>query len=394
MRQRPEIFDANLAIQLEKVPALNANDSLLQSTQMTDLNHDDNVETIKVSKYFTMSVSGKRQSLWWDGFELFVPSKHPNLYSEHVMCLACSKSCSPTLAIVKIGVSQSTSNLRAHKKAHHSEEYDAIAKRVNLKNPQSTTRGEVVPTSIRNMPGFVAKLNAKCAKLVYHTAAATLAIEEGIPFRTFEQPSFLQLFTPLNHESSKIINLQLHQVKDAVIEMGDYAMEATKREVHNHKIAWTTDHWTGADKATYTTVTVHWIDKKAWSLRSAVLDFKIFEGSTSGERIYEDVMAVLQKYQGDTEDTIVLDTIGITDTTGNMGKLGKYLRDNGKEHEYCTDHNLHLVALTAFDREYDLCTPLPTTLFLLLCGNLRSFGNTLSGSSKCANSGSGYEEST
>jgi hypothetical protein len=205
------------------------------------------------------------------------------------------------------------------------------------------------------MPGFVAKLNTKCAKLVYRTAAATLAIEEGIPFCTFEQPLFLRLFTPLNHESSKIVKLQRIQVKDAVVEMGDYAMEATKREVHNHSIAWTSDHWMGADKATYTTVTTHWIDDKAWSLRSAVLDFKIFEGSTTGERIYEDVVAVLQKYQGDTKDTIVFDTIGITDTTGNMGKLGKYLRDNGKEHGYCTDHNLHLVALLAFDREYDLC---------------------------------------
>jgi hypothetical protein len=101
--------------------------------------------------------------------------------------------------------------------------------------------------------------------MVYHTASATLGIDikEGIPFRTFEQPSFLRLFTPLNHESSKIFNLQRNQVKDAVIEMVDYAMEATKRWVHNHKIAWTTDHWTGADKATYTTVTAHWIDKKA-----------------------------------------------------------------------------------------------------------------------------------
>ncbi len=137
--------------------------------------------------------------------------------------------------------------------------------------------------------------------------------------------------------------------------MGDFAMEATKREVHNHNIAWTTDHWMGADKATYTTVTVHLIDEKAWSLRSAVLDFKIFEGSTTSERIYEDVVAVLQKYQGETQDTIVFDTIGITDTTGNMGKLGIYLRDIGKEHGYCTDHNLHLVALLVFDREYDLC---------------------------------------
>ena len=47
----------------------------------------------------------------------------------------------------------------------------------------------------------------------------------------------------------------------------------------------------------------------------------------------------------------MFDTIGITDTTGNMGKLGRYLRENGKEHGYCTDHNLHLVAKLAFDRE-------------------------------------------
>jgi hypothetical protein len=86
-------------------------------------------------------------------------------------------------------------------------------------------------------------------------------------------------------------------------------------------------------------------------LKSAVLDFKIFKGSTTGEKIYEDVMAVLQKYLGETEDTIVFDTIGIMDMTGNMGKLGKYLRDNGKEHGYCTDHNLHLVARLAFGCE-------------------------------------------
>jgi hypothetical protein len=55
-------------------------------------------------------------------------------------------------------------------------------------------------------------------------------------------------------------------------------VEATKREIHNHHIAWTTDHWTGQDKATYTTVIAHWIDDKTWMLKSAVLDFKIFEG--------------------------------------------------------------------------------------------------------------------
>ncbi len=110
--------------------------------------------------------------------------------------------------------------------------------------------------------------------------------------------------------------------------MGGYAVKATKMEIHNHHIAWTTDHWTGADKATYSTVTAHWIDDKAWMLKSAVLDFNFFEWSTTGKRIYKDVVVVLQKYQGETEDTIVFDTIGITDTTGIMRKLGKYLRNN------------------------------------------------------------------
>jgi hypothetical protein len=277
-----------------------------------------------------------------------MPSKHPKLYAEYALCLSCSKSSNPDSALVKIGISQSTSNLRAHKKFNHPKEYEVINNTNNLKTSQSVPSST---TSIKNMPGFGTKLNTTSAKLIYRTAAATLAMEEGIPFRTFEQPAFRRLFIPLHHESDKIVKLKRDQVKDAVLEMGSYAMEATKREIHNHQIAWTTDHWTGQDKATYTTVTAHWINDKTWMLKSAVLDFKIFEGSTTGERIYEDIMAVLQKYQGVTEDTIVLDTIGITDTTGNMGKLGKYLRDNGKEHGYCTDHNLHLVAKLAFDRE-------------------------------------------
>jgi hypothetical protein len=90
----------------------------------------------------------------------------------------------------------------------------------------------------------------------------------------------------LNHELDEIVKLQRHQVKDAMIEMGGYAVEATKREIFNHHIALTTVHWTGADKATYSTVTVHWINDKAWMLKSAVLNFKIFEGSTTGKRIY------------------------------------------------------------------------------------------------------------
>ena len=86
------------------------------------------------------------------------------------------------------------------------------------------------------------------------------------------------------------------------------------------------------------------------------LDFKVFEGSTTSEQIYDDIANVLKNIQTgeDHEDTILFDTIGITDTTGNMGKLERYLRDNIKEHGYCTDHNLHLVAKLDFDRKSNL----------------------------------------
>ncbi len=338
--QRCDISDANLDAQLKQVNAIKANDSLLHAATKDN-------KTKKITKYFTMPVLGKKSSIWWEGFAQFIPSKHPKLFTEYVMCLSFSKLANPELGLVEIGTCQSTSNLQAHKKFNHPKEYKVIANSNDLKTPQSL----VPTTSIKSMSGFITKLKTKCAKLIYRTAALMLAIKEGIPFRTFEQPLIRHLFTPLNHESDKIVKLHCNQVRDAVLEMGSYAVEATKQEIHSHHIAWMTDHWTGQDKATYSTITVHWIDDKTWMLKSVVLDFKIFEGSTTGERIYEDVMVVLQKYQGETEDTIVFNTIGITDTTGNMGKLGKYLCNNGKEHGYCTDHNLHLVARLAFDCE-------------------------------------------
>jgi hypothetical protein len=85
-------------------------------------------------------------------------------------------------------------------------------------------------------------------------------------------------------------------------------------------------------------------------MNSALLDFKVFKGTTTGEAIYLDIEQVLAKFQGGNT-TVVLDTIGITDTTGNMGKLGQYCRNNGRRHGYCTDHNFHRNAIKAFKRK-------------------------------------------
>jgi hypothetical protein len=168
--------------------------------------------------------------------------KHPTLYMDHVLCKECSTfKNNPDAGIVKIGVSQSTSNLRAHKRHNHPAEFDTITKGLNKITKKSNGEG-VLPRSILNMPGFTAKVKVKDAKLLYQTATATLAIEEGVPFSTFSQPSFRQLFIPLNTESDKIVNLSCQDVRDSVVKMGGFSIEATKREIRNHQISWTTDH--------------------------------------------------------------------------------------------------------------------------------------------------------
>ena len=106
-----------------------------------------------------------------------------------------------------------------------------------------------------------------------------------------------------------------------------------------------------------------------------VLNFKLFKGMTTGALIFNNITSVLDKFKAD-DNTILLhnvnsddfpsygdsdvnaipqkehlDTILITDTTGNMGKLGEYLWENDQEHGYCFAHLMHLTARIAFDRK-------------------------------------------
>jgi hypothetical protein len=80
-KQHCDISDADLDAQLKQVSAINANDSLLCAATKDN-------ETKKVTKYFTMPVLGKKSSIWWESFAQFIPSKHPKLFTEYVMCLS------------------------------------------------------------------------------------------------------------------------------------------------------------------------------------------------------------------------------------------------------------------------------------------------------------------
>ncbi len=150
---------------------------------------------------------------------------------------------------------------------------------------------------------------------------------------------------PFHKEADKITDVPPNQVREEIITIGVLAKRATKLEVGVQKGLWMTNHWTGCDDATYTTTNFHYI--KNWSLCNIIVDFKVFHGTTSGEAIYNDQAQVLAGY---TKKCNLV--IGITDTTGSMGVLGHHLRNDGMQHAYCTDHNLHGNAVFAFNGEH------------------------------------------
>ena len=148
----------------------------------------------------------------------------------------------------------------------------------------------------------------------------------------------------LFHDNAREIveSVNLSSLRAGIQELGFIAKKATRKEMKRHKGLWTTDHWTGPNDETYSTTMFHYI--KDWKMKSLVIDFKVFRGTTSGEAVFHDQRKVLQG----VDDSKPFCLMGVTDTTGSMGTLGKYLREDGQEHGYCTDHNFYRNALLAF----------------------------------------------
>ncbi len=131
-------------------------------------------------------------------------------------------------------------------------------------------------------------------KMQYIHAVTRFIMTECQPFSNNASLEFRHLFPPLHKEADKITDVPPNQVREEIFTLGALAMRATKLEVSAHKGSQTTDQWTGCDDATYTTTTFLYI--KNWSLRSIIVDFTVFHGTTSGEAIYNDQAQVLAGY--------------------------------------------------------------------------------------------------
>ena len=127
-------------------------------------------------------------------------------------------------------------------------------------------------------------VGTKDAKAVFKTAVASWIIDKGMPFSMVEEPTFGNMFESINQKASVIVNVDCKSIREVVMMQGRLAEAATQIVMAGQEVAWTTDHWTGPNDQTYSTVTAHFINSN-WNLESCTLDLKVFKGTTSGEAI-------------------------------------------------------------------------------------------------------------
>jgi hypothetical protein len=264
---------------------------------------------------------------------------------DKAVCLLCFNAKNFTAGIVSVKQGN-TSGLCRHYQNHHREEFDKFVS-ANKKLEASMSQKNTLANNFPVKPKEVF-LGTDDIKRLFKSAGAIWAVSEAIPLSAFEKKSFRNMFKPFNKKADEITNVNYTAMREHVMEFGRFCKAATEVEMTDREMSWTTDHWTGPNNLTYSTLTAHWIDE-LWEIEACMLDFHVHRGRSTGEAIYHDIAAVLARFK--SLSMVILDYLGVTDTTGNMGKLGAYCRENNRRHAYCTDHNFHRNAILAFNRE-------------------------------------------
>jgi hypothetical protein len=317
-----------------------------------------NVPTKATIDWTLVKAPGNTRSPYWQFFMKFDVNVHKGK-EEAAVCKICLDAGKHVELSTKDG---NTSGLSGHIKNIHVSVYDSLQQRKTSDASNSQQGSQSKKSTITSF--LKPKRTTEVVKHLFITAATASIIDNAFPLSVVEKPSFRRMFLPLNKDAERMVNISRKTIRTSILDMGRIAKAATVLELTGKKLSYTLDHWTGPNNWTYGAATGHHIDPVTWKMCSSLLDFKVFAGRTTGAMIFEDISSVLSKFNR-AESVLLADvdnstystptagnnTIGVTDTTGNMGKLGEYLRDNGQEHAYCFGHIIHLVAGIAFDRK-------------------------------------------
>jgi hypothetical protein len=196
-------------------------------------------------------------------------------------------------------------------KTHHIKHYDETTK---CSSSESNTNGCQDITSIFQLQEKLRYLGIGDAKELFKTAVALWMINKGIPFLMVEEKTFRKMFEPLNKKAPKIVNVQSCHA----------SWEASQRSKTDR------DGGTGSGMDYWPLDRTEWSDilnsDRAFHQRQLELCIvhpwsQSLQGHHHRWSCIYDIVHVLQKFQCNNT-TVILDSIGIADTTGSMGKLG------------------------------------------------------------------------
>ena len=328
-------------------------DALLASTEVIEIDGDaESVSSSASSKpehVWLSHPSPRLTSKWWRQYLVFDPIKHPG--KQHIAVCNVGGDCHGVGGCGDVlNVKNGTGGLKRHLAHKHPTLLNALlfgspSSEDNFDNKKSRKSKWVTPPLKGRY--FQPEDTLEQKKKTFLASVLYYSYTRSICFSEFEDSAFRGLFEPFHRDAKAIVKAANRQsIRSGILQLGEIAKQCTVIEQSKHKGAITSDHWTGPNNETYTTTTYHYIED--WKLKRFLVDFKAYKGRATGEAVFQDQKKVLKL---DEEDRSPFCFFACTDTTGSMGTLGAYYRENGIEHGYCVDHNLHRNAIHAFQGE-------------------------------------------
>ena len=152
---------------------------------------------------------------------------------------------------------------------------------------------------IRSFKGFEKKKkSSQELKILFHDSVVRWIMEEAVPFRYVEAKSFRSMINSVidNSNEDDMFRMSRSMLRTKILKLGLLCKQATKEELKKYQLSFTTDHWTGPNDETYTTLTCHYISEE-WEYHSCVVDFKVFHGTTRGQDCGEDLFRIFDDYE-------------------------------------------------------------------------------------------------
>jgi len=318
---------------LDDDDADSAGGGTLPTTTITVYNSKDSEKNWPSPSKARMTKKNARSEVW-KHFQVF----KERLYKSWTFCIHCNRN-------VFYTDTMSTGMLIRHLRKHHRDQYDAFIEVEVEKEKKEEKKRKTTASGQKKVTGFMSYFPN------HEKALINWVIKTYQPLTACEEESFRQYSQSLNLKAPVIGREKLRTLlsKEAADVRGDI-----KKSLKGLYFASTTDSWTAINNTSYSTCTVHFIDKRTWILHRFALG--IFK--KTGTSKAEDVVSYCEGIWRSVDLDYKYCSAVVTDTEATMCKAGRLFisnsRRNGGTTQWhgCIDHILELITKIAM-KDYE-----------------------------------------